>query len=285
MTVVAIDSALGGYGRQVRSFPMLEVDEELELARRWRKENDVAARNRLVESHLRLVGRVARQHGGYGVSLADLVAEGRTGLLEAAKAFDPERGVRFATLALLCIRKAIWDFIIRTRSVVRMGTTAGQKKLFYRLEREKAKLGRLDGGSLTPAEIEQVSQNLGVRSAEVELMETRLGAMDCSLSAPAPGQSEGCWEDRLADERENQEDQLLARDEKEKQRALVQEAMKELSPRERAIIEARHFTEEPATFDELSKRFGISRQRVSQIEQKGLMRVKETVRGDPEAMN
>lgn len=276
---VATDG-LTRYLTEIRSFPMLAAEEEYALAQRWRDHGDRAAAHRLVTSHLRLVARVAMGYRGYGLPLTDLISEGHIGLMQAVRKFDPDRGFRLATYAIWWIRAAIQEYILHSWSLVKIGTTAAQKKLFFNLRRMRSKLDALDEGDLSPAQVRRIATDLCVNEQEVVEMNRRLLAPDHSLNAPLARDGEGDaeWQDFLEDPSSNQEIKLLESDEHKKRVLLLTYAMDQLNPRERRIIEARQLQEEPATLESLSQEFGVSRERVRQIESRALEKVQTTVR-------
>ena len=269
---------LGRYLTEIRSFPMLAADEEYMLARRWREHGDRAAAHRLVTSHLRLVARIAMGYRGYGLPVADLISEGQIGLMQAVRKFDPEKGFRLATYAMWWIRASIQEYILHSWSLVKIGTTAAQKKLFFNLRRMRSQLDALDAGDLSPEQVQHIASELQVSEREVVEMNRRLIAPDHSLNAPLREEGEGDWQDVLADERANQEVKLIESDEKNKRVLLLTHAIDQLNPREKRIIEARQLQDDPVTLEELSQEFGVSRERVRQIEAKALEKVQTAVR-------
>lgn len=253
-----------------RRHAMLEPEEERELLVRFKDDGDPEAAERLVGSHLRLVIRIARGYSGYGLPLADLVAEGYLGLMQALDRFDPERGVRLATYAAWWIRAQVQEYVLRSQSLVKMGTTAPQKKLFYNLRRTKAELGELGEGDLPPAAVAEISRRLDVPEADVVDMNRRMMASDASLNAVYGVESGDEWLDRLVDDGPDPEAIVAERDELTKRRRLLARGFDRLNPRERDIVRERCLREEPLTLEVLSQRYGVSRERVRQIEARAL---------------
>jgi RNA polymerase sigma-32 factor len=260
------DSGLSRYLEEAKRFPVLDPQRERELAIAWRDHGDEEALRQLTGSHLRLVVKIARGFSGYGLPLADLVAEGNVGLLQAAKKFDPDRGFRFATYAMWWIRAAINEYILHNWSLVKMGTTAAQKKLFFNLRRLKSELDELEYGDLPPEAVKAIAGELDVPEADVVEMNRRLAGADSSLNATLTGEGETNWLDMLSDERPNQEAAVAERHELAVRRGMLDEAMKRLNERERHILTERRLKDEPSTLEELSQVYGVSRERVRQIE-------------------
>jgi RNA polymerase sigma-32 factor len=281
-TLPALDgeSGLSAYLQQVRRFPMLQAEEEYMLARRWQQHGDVAAAHRLVTSHLRLVVRIAMGYRGYGLPMAELISEGNIGLMQGVKKFDPERGFRLSTYAMWWIKAAIQEFILHSWSLVKIGTTAAQKKLFFNLRKLKGRLQALDEHDLTPEQAASIARTLSVTEAEVYEMNGRMGSGDHSLNAPlrAEGGDSAEWQDLLVDEGASPEGALVRADEFDKRHALFTQAMTVLSPRERDIFEQRRLRDEPTTLEDLSVKYGISRERVRQIENRAFEKVRQAVR-------
>jgi RNA polymerase sigma-32 factor len=266
------------YLQEIRKFPLLEPDEEYMLAKRWREHGDVEAAHRLVTSHLRLVAKIAMGYRGYGLPVAELISEGNVGMMQAVKRFDPERGFRLATYAMWWIRAAIQEYILHSWSLVKMGTTAAQKKLFFNLRKLKNKLQAVDEGSLTPENVAKIAEALNVPEQDVVSMDNRLASPDHSLNAPLRAESEGEWQDWLVDDQEDQETRLADREELSNRRDLLAEAMKGLNKRERHILSERRLREEPRTLEELSQEYGISRERVRQIEVRAFEKLQKAIR-------
>ena len=275
---VSSEGGLGRYLAEIRKFPMLEADEEYMLAKRWRKHDDVAAAHRLVTSHLRLVAKIAMGYRGYGLPIGELIAEGNVGMMQAVKRFDPERGFRLATYAMWWIRASIQEYILRSWSLVKLGTTAAQKKLFFNLRKLKGRLQAIDEGDLPPETATEIARRLDVPESDVVSMNRRLANHDHSLNAPVDGGNGSEWQDWLVDESEDQETTLAARQELDLRRGLLSSAMGHLNERERHIFNERRLKDKPSTLEELSKVFGISRERVRQIEVRAFEKVQKAVK-------
>lgn len=276
-TISAGQGGLSRYLDEIRKFPMLEPDEEYMLAKRWVEHEDTAAAHKMVTSHLRLVGRIAMGYRGYGLPIGEVVSEGNVGLMQAVKRFDPEKGFRLATYAMWWIRAAIQEYILRSWSLVKMGTTAAQKKLFFNLRKVKGQLQALEEGDLKPEQIEAIATKLGVSEEDVVSMNRRLGG-DASLNSPIRADSEsGEWQDWLVDDTVDQETSYAATEELTRRRAFLVTAMDDLNERERRIFEARRLSEDPLTLEELSNEFGVSRERVRQIEVRAFEKVQKAV--------
>lgn len=268
---------LAPYLAMAERFAMLGAEEERRLVVAWQKRGDEAALERLVGSHLRLVIRIARDNAGYGLPVSDLIGEGNVGLLHAADRFDPERGVRFATYAAWWIRAMIREYALYSRSLVKMGTTAAQKKLFFNLSRLKNELKVTDGGELTPRVVRRIAERLEVPESDVVQMNERLAAPDWSLNAAVAGEQGGEFQDLLVDDHEDPEARVIEADQMAKRRALLGEAMAGLSPRERHILRERKLSEDPRTLRELSEQYGISRERVRQIEARAFEKLQKAM--------
>ena len=277
---VASEGGLSRYLEDIRKFPMLEPDEEYMLAKRWREHGDSAAAQKLVTSHLRLVAKIAMGYRGYGLPVSELISEGNVGMMQAVKRFDPDRGFRLATYAMWWIRASIQEYILHSWSLVKMGTTAAQKKLFFNLRKVKGQLKALEEGDLTPEHVKQIAEGLNVPEADVISMNRRLHAPDHSLNAPLKVEGEGEWQDWLVDEKPSQEVALAERDELTKRRKLLTEAMTQLNDRERHIITERRLKDDPTTLEDLSQQYGISRERVRQIEVRAFEKLQEAMTGD-----
>ena len=272
------DSSLSGYLRSIRKFPMLEADQEFELAKRWRDAGDVDAAHQLVTSHLRLVAKIAMGYRGYGLPLAELISEGNVGLMQAVKRFDPDKGFRLATYAMWWIRAAIQEYILHSWSLVKIGTTAAQKKLFFNLRKLKRQLQAINDGDLPYATVKEIATRLAVPEQDVISMNRRLSSPDHSLNAPLQAGGDGEWMDWLVDEKQNQEDALGDSEELESRRELLSEAMEILNARERHILVERRLSDNPKTLEDLSKEYGISRERVRQIEVRAFEKIQKAVR-------
>ncbi|MBN9530568.1 MAG: RNA polymerase sigma factor RpoH [Alphaproteobacteria bacterium] len=266
LPVLNSESGLARYLAEIRRFPMLEAEQEFMLAKRWREHGDVDAAHQLVTSHLRLVAKIAMGYRGYGLPVSELIAEGNIGMMQAVKRFEPDRGFRLATYAMWWIRASIQEYILRSWSLVKLGTTAAQKKLFFNLRRIKGQLKAIDDGDLSPDTVRQIATKLGVAEDEVVSMNRRLAAPDHSLNAPLRVDGEGEWQDWLVDDQPSQETRLADDQELTQRRALLTRAMTDLNEREREILNERRLKDEPSTLEDLSQRFGISRERVRQIE-------------------
>ena len=266
------------YLQEIRKFPMLEPQEEFVLAKAWREHDDVAAAHKLVTSHLRLVAKIASGYRGYGLPLAELISEGNVGLMQAVKKFEPDKGFRVATYAMWWIRAAIQEYILHSWSLVKMGTTAAQKKLFFNLRRLKSRLAAIEEGDMTPENVAKIAKELSVSEDDVVQMNRRLAAPDHSLNAPLKIDGDGEWMDWLVDESESQEILLAERDELDKRRELLREAMRHLNERERHIITERRLSEDPSTLEQLSQHYGISRERVRQIEVRAFEKLQKSIK-------
>jgi RNA polymerase sigma-32 factor len=277
-SVPSPEGNLTRYLQEIRKFPLLEPNEEYMLAKRWREHGDVEAAHRLVTSHLRLVAKIAMGYRGYGLPVAELISEGNVGMMQAVKRFEPERGFRLATYAMWWIRAAIQEYILHSWSLVKMGTTAAQKKLFFNLRKLKNKLQAVEEGGLTPENVTKIAEALHVPEQDVVSMDQRLASPDHSLNAPLRAESEGEWQDWLVDDQEDQETRLADREELSNRRGLLAEAMKGLNKRERHILTERRLREEPRTLEELSQEYGISRERVRQIEVRAFEKLQKAIR-------
>jgi len=274
-------SAHGGltrYLEEIRQYPMLEPQEEFMLAKSWREHGDRDAAHKLVTSHLRLVARIAMGYRGYGLPIGEVVSEGNVGLMQAVKRFDPDKGFRLATYAMWWIRAAIQEYILRSWSLVKMGTTAAQKKLFFNLRKVKSEISALEEGDLHHEHVSQIATKLGVLEEEVISMNRRLSGGDASLNAPMRADGESEWQDWLVDEGPDQEERLVESEELSQRRAYLEKAMATLNERERRIFEARRLAEDPATLEDLSEEFGVSRERIRQIEVRAFEKVQKTVK-------
>ena len=268
---------LSRYLEEIRRFPMLAPDEEYMLAKRWQQHEDSDAAEKLITSHLRLVARIAMGYRGYGLPIGEVISEGNVGLMQAVKRFDPEKGFRLATYAMWWIRASIQEYILRSWSLVKMGTTAAQKKLFFNLRRAKSQLQALDDGDLRPDQVKAIATKLGVPEDDVVSMNRRLGG-DASLNAPIRAESEsGEWQDWLVDDTPTQEDLLVESEELQRRKSYLSSAMSVLNDRERRVFEQRRLAEDPATLEELSAEFGVSRERIRQIEVRAFEKVQKAV--------
>jgi RNA polymerase sigma-32 factor len=275
---ISSEGNLSRYLQEIRKFPMLAVDEEFMLAKRWQEHQDTEAAHRLVTSHLRLVAKIAMGYRGYGLPLSELISEGNVGMMQAVKRFDPDRGFRLATYAMWWIRAAIQEYILHSWSLVKMGTTAAQKKLFFNLRKLKGQLQAIEEGDLSPENVSKIATALDVPEQDVVNMNRRLAAPDHSLNAPLRADSEGEWQDWLVDEGESQESKLGERQELGLRRDLLVKAMSHLNERERDILTHRRLREQPTTLEDLSQKYGISRERVRQIEVRAFEKLQKAIK-------
>ncbi len=268
---------LSRYLEEIRRFPMLEPNQEYMLAKRWQEHGDSDAAQVLVTSHLRLVARIAMGYRGYGLPIGEVISEGNVGLMQAVKRFEPDKGFRLATYAMWWIRASIQEYILRSWSLVKMGTTAAQKKLFFNLRRTKGQLQALEEGDLKPENVTAIAKKLGVTEEEVISMNRRLGG-DASLNAPVRAdQDSGEWQDWLVDDEPDQEQRLVESEELAHRRGMLSAALATLNDRERRIFEARRLAEKPVTLEDLSTEFGVSRERIRQIEVRAFEKVQSAV--------
>jgi RNA polymerase sigma-32 factor len=276
-TIAGGSVGLARYLEEIRRFPMLEPGEEYMLAKRWQQHGDADAAEQLVTSHLRLVARIAMGYRGYGLPIGEVISEGNVGLMQAVKRFDPDKGFRLATYAMWWIRASIQEYILRSWSLVKMGTTAAQKKLFFNLRRAKSQLQALEEGDLKPDQVKTIARRLGVSEEDVVSMNRRLGG-DASLNAPVRADTEaGEWQDWLVDDAPDQEEILVQSEELDRRRTYLSSALTTLNDRERRIFEARRLSESPATLEDLSSEFGVSRERIRQIEVRAFEKVQKAV--------
>jgi RNA polymerase sigma-32 factor len=275
---VSPERNLGRYLQRIRTFPMLHPDEEYELARRWVKVGDIDAADKLVTSHLRLVAKIALGYRGYGLPLGELISEGNVGMMQAVKRFDPDRGFRLATYAIWWIRAAIQEYILHSWSLVKIGTTAAQKKLFFNLRRLKGQMQAIDDGDLSPEHVSRIANQLNVAEIEVIQMNRRIATADMSLNAPLRDEGQGEWQDCLVDPDDDQEVRVAEFEELSSRQDLLAGALRTLSEREREIISERRLRDTPSTLEHLSQRYGISRERVRQIEVRAFEKLQKSVR-------
>ena len=278
LPALSSDSGLSRYLSEIRKFPMLEPEEEFMLAKAWREHEDSEAAHRMVTSHLRLVAKIAMGYRGYGLPISEVISEGNVGLMQAVKRFDPDRGFRLATYAMWWIRASIQEYILHSWSLVKIGTTAAQKKLFFNLRKVKGQLKAIEEGDLPPETVKEIATRLDVPESDVVDMNRRLGSHDHSLNAPLRIDGDGEWQDWLVDETESQETRLADDQEFGRRSKLLERAMGILNPRERRILVERRLKEEPATLDDLSKEFNISRERVRQIEVRAFEKIQRSIR-------
>lgn len=272
------EGSLSQYLQEIRKFPMLEANEEYMLAKAWAEHKDSKAAHKLVTSHLRLVAKIAMGYRGYGLPVADLIAEGNVGMMQAVKRFDAEKGFRLATYAMWWIRAAIQEYILRSWSLVKIGTTAAQKKLFFNLRRLKGQIEAIEEGDLLPEHVTKIAEKLDVSEQDVVSMNRRLSAMDHSLNAPLRADAEGEWQDWLVDDAPDQETLVAEKEEHDNRIELLQNAMEDLNERERHILTERRLAEPPKTLEELSQEYGVSRERVRQIEVRAFEKVQKAMR-------
>ena len=273
------EQGLNRYLQEIRKFPLLEPEEAYMLAKAWVERQDPQSAHRLVTSHLRLAAKIAMGYRGYGLPQAEVISEANVGLMQAVKRFDPERGFRLATYAMWWIRASIQEYILRSWSLVKLGTTSAQKKLFFNLRKAKAKLGALEDGDLRPENVAQIAKDLSVTEAEVVEMNRRLAGSDASLNATVGSEDGGAqWQDWLEDEDSDQAEAYAERDELDARRALLASAMSVLNEREREILMHRRLADEPVTLEELSERYSVSRERIRQIEVRAFEKLQERIR-------
>ncbi|RMB11839.1 RNA polymerase sigma factor RpoH [Eilatimonas milleporae] len=272
------DGSLSQYLQEIRKFPMLEANEEYMLAKAWTEHDDREAAHKLVTSHLRLVAKIAMGYRGYGLPVADLIAEGNVGMMQAVKRFDPERGFRLATYAMWWIRAAIQEYILRSWSLVKIGTTAAQKKLFFNLRRLKGKIQAVEEGDMRPEQVTRIAEELDVSETDVVSMNRRLTAHDHSLNAPLKADADGEWQDWLVDDAPDQETVTAEKEELGLRREMLGTAMKDLNERERHILTERRLKDPPVTLEELSKEYGVSRERIRQIEVRAFEKLQKAMR-------
>ena len=280
LPVLSPDGNLSRYLEQIRSFPMLEQKQEYMLAKAWKEEGDVDAAHQMVTSHLRLVAKIAMGYRGYGLPVADLISEGNLGMMHAVKKFEPEKGFRLATYAMWWIKAAIQEYILRSWSLVKIGTTAGQKKLFFNLRRIKGQIQAIDDGDLKPEQVTQIATQLDVSEAEVISMNQRMAGNDRSLNVPLSrdGEGSGEWQDWLEDDVEDQETTFAEHEEFSARKQLMLDAMQGLNEREQRILQARRLAEPPLTLEDLAAEFGVSRERIRQIEVRAFEKLQKAVR-------
>jgi len=274
---ISPEGNLQRYLQQIRRFPMLEKQEEYMLAKRWREHEDTEAAHKLVTSHLRLVAKIAMGYRGSGLPVSDLISEGNVGLMQAVKRFEPDKGFRLATYAMWWIKASIQEYVLHSWSLVKMGTTAAQKKLFFNLRKMKNKLEAFEDGDLSPEHVEHISSELNVPEHDVVSMNRRLAAQDHSLNAPLKASGDGEWQDWLEDETESQEIQVAEAQELQKRREMLSNAMAILNEREKRIIQMRRLEDNSATLEDLSHEFGISRERVRQIEVRAFEKLQKAI--------
>jgi RNA polymerase sigma-32 factor len=278
LPTIGSEGGLTRYLERIRKFPLLEPEEEFMLAKRWREHEDIEAAHQLVTSHLRLVAKIAFGYRGYGLPIGDLISEGNVGMMQAVRRFEPDKGFRLATYAMWWIRASIHEYILRSWSLVKLGTTAAQKKLFFNLRRIKHQIHAAESGDLTPEQATKIAKELGVPEAEVMSMNQRMMGPDHSLNAPLRTEGEGEWIDWLADEEANQETQIAEQEEYGKRHELLIHAMSGLNRRERQILTERRLQDSPKTLEVLSQEYGISRERVRQIEVRAFEKLQKSIK-------
>ncbi len=284
LPILTAESGLTRYLEDIRRFPMLEPQDEYMLAKRWREHGDRDAAHKLVTSHLRLVAKIAMGYRGYGLPISEVISEGNVGLMQAVKRFEPEKGFRLATYAMWWIKAAIQEYILRSWSLVKMGTTANQKKLFFNLRKAKSKISALEEGDLRPDQVKLIAKRLGVTEQDVVDMNRRLGG-DVSLNAPIREEGDsGEWQDWLVDDVSDQETRLAESEEADNRRKALGDALSVLNDRERRIFEARRLADDPITLEDLAAEFGVSRERVRQIEVRAFEKVQRAVKSRVAAM-
>ena len=272
------EQGLSRYLTEIRKFPMLEKEQEFMLAKRWQQHEDTDAAEQMVTSHLRLVAKIAMGYRGYGLPMAEVISEGNVGLMQAVKKFDPDKGFRLATYAMWWIRAAIQEYILRSWSLVKLGTTAAQKKLFFNLRRIKGEINALESGDLNPDQVKEIAERLNVSEKDVLSMNGRMSGSDASLNAPLRADSEGEWQDWLTDDDPGQAESYANRQEFDSRMTLLQEAMADLSEREQHILQERRLTDEPKTLEELSEVYNVSRERIRQIEVRAFEKIQKAMK-------
>ena len=278
LPILTAERGLSRYLEEIRRFPMLEPQEEYMLAKRWREHGDRTAAHKLVTSHLRLVAKIAMGYRGYGLPISEVISEGNVGLMQAVKRFEPEKGFRLATYAMWWIKAAIQEYILRSWSLVKMGTTANQKKLFFNLRKAKSKISALQEGDMRPEQVQTIAKRLGVTEQDVVDMNRRLGG-DASLNAPIREDGDsGEWQDWLADDSDSQETVMAEHEELDNRKQALTDALSVLNERERRIFEARRLADDPVTLEALADEFGVSRERVRQIEVRAFEKVQDAVK-------
>ena len=279
LSVMSPDGGLSRYLTEIRKFPMLARDEEFMLAKAWREHQDSDAAHRMVTSHLRLVAKIAMGYRGYGLPIGEVISEGNVGLMQAVKKFEPDKGFRLATYAMWWIRASIQEYILRSWSLVKMGTTAAQKKLFFNLRKAKSAISAFQDGDLHPDQVSQIATKLGVLDAEVISMNRRLSGPDASLNAPLRADGDSEWQDWLEDKDAVSQETYVAESQERTQRmSLLETAMTELSDRERHIMTERRLKDDPTTLEELASQYGVSRERVRQIEVRAFEKLQKSMR-------
>ncbi|MCG0995980.1 RNA polymerase sigma factor RpoH [Acetobacter indonesiensis] len=280
---VGPENNLSSYLQEIRKYPILTPEEELRLSHLWKDKGDVTAAHKLVTSHLRLVAKIAMGYRGYGLPVNELISEGNVGMMQAVRRFDPDKGFRLATYAMWWIRAAIQEYILHSWSLVKMGTTAAQKKLFFNLRRLKGQMQAIDDGDLQPEQVNKIATTLGVPEQDVVNMNRRMAAPDHSLNAPMRTDETSEWQDRLVDDQHNQEEIYAENEEMSGRKALLASAMETLNDREKHIFTERRLKDEPSTLEDLAHEYGISRERVRQIEVRTFEKVQAAMKKEVEA--
>ncbi len=273
------EGSLNKYLQEIRKFPMLAPDEEFMLGKRWKEHGDTKAAHKLITSHLRLVAKIAMGYRGYGLPIGEVISEGNIGLMQAVKKFEPDKGFKLATYAMWWIKASIQEYVLRSWSLVKIGTTASQKKLFFNLRKIKGRIQAVEEGDLKPENVKYIAKTLGVEESDVISMNRRMGG-DSSLNSPlrADADGDGEWQDWLVDDKDSQENVLAENQESEMRNGLLGDALTKLNDRERRVIEARKLQDEPATLDDLSKEFNVSRERIRQIEVRAFEKLQKAVK-------
>ena len=282
---ISNEGNLGSYMEQIKKFPLLEVKEEYMLAKAWKNQGDVKAAHKLVTSHLRLVAKIASGYRGYGLPISDLISEGNIGMMHAVKRFEPEKGFRLATYAMWWIKASIQEYILRSWSLVKIGTTAAQKKLFFNLKKIKSKISAIEEGDLTPEQVDKISTELSVSKKEVVSMNRRISGSDYSLNAPVADDGQGEWQDWLEDETQNQEASFAETEEYLIKKNIMNDALQVLSEREKDIICERQLSENPLTLEDLIVRYDVSRERIRQIEAKAFEKLQNEMKSKAKEIN
>ena len=277
LPILSSEGSLSFYLQEIKRFPILTAEEEYMLAKRYKEHGDAEAAHKLVTSHLRLVAKIAMGYRGYGLPVTDLISEGNVGIMQAVKKFDPEKGFRLATYAMWWIRAQIQEYVLHSWSLVKIGTTAAQKKLFFNLRKLKNQLGSIDDGSLSPENVREIANRLNVKEAEVKSMEGRLFSGDQSLNVQIGHEANTEWQDMIVDDSETQDKVFEKKDEYLHRKKLFNEALKILNPREKEIIKLRRLRDKPKKLEELSQQFNISRERVRQIEEKAIEKLQKEI--------
>ena len=285
LPILSGEGGLSLYLAQIKKFPMLDAEEEYMLAKNWKDRGNLKSAHKLVTSHLRLVAKIAMGYRGYGLPVSELISEGNIGLMQAVKKFDPDKGFRLATYAMWWIKAGIQEYVLRSWSLVKMGTTAAQKKLFFNLKKIKKQIAPSEEGDLKKEQVNEISKRLGVKSDEVISMNRRMTGQEKSLNDPIKSDEKGEWQDWIVDDNLDQELYISQKQELDEKKVLLQDAIKILNDRERKIIQERKLSEEPKTLDELSKKYKISRERIRQIETKAFEKLQKAMLNSSNSKN